>query len=1080
MAARSAVQCLIGGVRRRRKMLSLASGVMSSAALLLVVLLLSGLLHGAVGVRGPMRTFFLAVCAAALTWTFVRGVIRPLLSWDSDDDVALQIEHVKPDLRNRLLNSVQLARERADGLFSTALIQAYLRDTSLRVENLRPQDIVDPRTAEFSGILLGAVCLLLMVTMLFKPNVIGASVRAVFFPADRAAADLVNAEDVIETGDITVRYVYPAYSRMADATFENTSGTIRALKGTEVRISARVSRPVTAARMVINETEHIPMAVSDGMRIEGRFSVLEAGNYRFEFTASGRTLKSSKVYGIFVEADEPPAVDLLWPAGDLTAGRKETIPVSYHVRDDFGVSKIELVTGVGGDEVRRVIGSYSEPTEQIRSWFDWNLSSLDLRGKKAITYCIEAWDNDAVSGPKSSRSAVRTIRIYDARKHHEALMAAQEVLLKRLLHLLATDLTHPLDPKRPLSRGEALLAGEEFLARGDAAAGIYDQILAGMKEDELAGYGVYSAIEDMRDSLNRILARRRASLMEHVRRQPEGVLAPAAVAALAQLQEEQVELVEGQILTLNSLLTKQKLDMLKEDSKAPAELAASLKEMLGRLRDKGDLDELAAIADKIEDAFAKVAEKLASLMKEIPPNEFLNPDAADSLGDILDKLREAVRKGDREEALRLAEELLKSLAKFNTALDSAAHSYASAAFGAALQKLDELGEKLEKVRTSQQAALDRTKVLKQAARRRCGDAVRKRFDDFFKRQEERLKKIEDNLRSAGGTLNEDSLLRKYGETKRKMAELEGRREELLRRMFPLDGRPQYSMRAEVEKLEREMDKLRDRLARSSTLADLEDIRRKIPSRVSEVGQIRDMLKVHDVQEALDVARRLAPRLQYWEKLIGSPDETGDSLCRRVSEPISVAAAESARLLKDLLDLRDWAEDCQRGGFTAEERKAMRDLAEMQRRLGEEAGAISQEMEKVAQKCPFLGPDAGQSVRQASGEMRNAESRLDRESPASAVPHQRESVRHIAEAQDALKKAREKITKGMTGKGMPMPFRFGYRPGYLGAASRIVPLPQRESQAVPGTYRKEILDAMRGPTPKRYEKLNKDYYKRLLD
>jgi hypothetical protein len=85
----------------------------------------------------PVRLILLVGGGAALAWILVRRLIRPLGVGITDDDLALFIERRYPQLNDRLISAIQLARagddsgqDRVAGFNSPELVHELVRDAA--------------------------------------------------------------------------------------------------------------------------------------------------------------------------------------------------------------------------------------------------------------------------------------------------------------------------------------------------------------------------------------------------------------------------------------------------------------------------------------------------------------------------------------------------------------------------------------------------------------------------------------------------------------------------------------------------------------------------------------------------------------------------------------------------------------------------------------------------------------------------------------------------------------------------------------------------------------------------------------
>ncbi|MDQ7780436.1 MAG: hypothetical protein RDV41_12135 [Planctomycetota bacterium] len=74
----------------------------------------------------PVRLVILLLCASAVGYTAMRYLVYPLRRRISDDDIAVCIERAYPDLRDRLISSVQLSREAENAMVNSPVLVRML------------------------------------------------------------------------------------------------------------------------------------------------------------------------------------------------------------------------------------------------------------------------------------------------------------------------------------------------------------------------------------------------------------------------------------------------------------------------------------------------------------------------------------------------------------------------------------------------------------------------------------------------------------------------------------------------------------------------------------------------------------------------------------------------------------------------------------------------------------------------------------------------------------------------------------------------------------------------------------------
>lgn len=264
-------------------------------------------------------------------------------------------------------------------------------------------------------------------------------------------------------GDITVCYRYPLYSGLETKTIYNTSGNIKALKGSEAQISAVSGRPVTSAKIIYNESAIIPLAVENNKAMSGVLQVLENGSYCFEIKdLNGRITRDPALYTVEVIPDLPPETSVIAPAKDLVVNEKDVVNLQYNAKDDYGLAEISLAYEVGNEKNTRHLSRFDKRQLFYNGTYKWSLSELRLQPDDKVAYYIEAKDNDTISGPKTGKSKTYYLEIYSSRKKHQELIKLQELLVKEALWLLSDDLVNRIDDEKCASK-EYLLMRQDII-----------------------------------------------------------------------------------------------------------------------------------------------------------------------------------------------------------------------------------------------------------------------------------------------------------------------------------------------------------------------------------------------------------------------------------------------------------------------------------------------------------------------------------------------------------------------------------------------------------------------------------------
>lgn len=165
-------------VRRQWRQQKLLEGILLTAALTLavVVALVAADNLLALGTVGRLLTaacLWTAVAVGVLTW-----VVRRVLEQQRDDFFAILVEQRHPELRNRLINGLQLGRGNDFG--SPRLIDAIVQDAASATADLDMADCVDARPMKQAGMFLAAACVIIAGYALLTPRFFNGLARVLF------------------------------------------------------------------------------------------------------------------------------------------------------------------------------------------------------------------------------------------------------------------------------------------------------------------------------------------------------------------------------------------------------------------------------------------------------------------------------------------------------------------------------------------------------------------------------------------------------------------------------------------------------------------------------------------------------------------------------------------------------------------------------------------------------------------------------------------------------------------------------------------------------------------------------------
>ena len=346
---------------------------------------------------------------------------------------------------------------------------------------------------------------------------------------------------VIDPPEVTrmrLRYDYPEYSRLPPRV-EEPGGDVRALAGTVVEWGIHASKALSAAALVVDDTLRRPARVVDDRAVVS-WTLPAPGDsaggrreYRVALTdRDGVGNRAPIRYTVQVLRDGPPEVAIAEPGPEADLPESQQVRLQIDAADDFGVSRVDLVFRVGrGPEKRLSLPVEGDVRETVSHL--WDLSPLELLPEDRVRYRAEAFDNDAVGGPKRAVSPEHVLRfpslweLFDeaSRQQQERLgsleeLAAEEAGAREYVERLRREVlrTEELtwDQKQELERA---LAAEEERAR--AVEEVARKMAGSLEKLEQGG-------ADSRDLLGKL---------DEIRELMAAVASPELLEALRALQE---------------------------------------------------------------------------------------------------------------------------------------------------------------------------------------------------------------------------------------------------------------------------------------------------------------------------------------------------------------------------------------------------------------------------------------------------------------------------------------------------------------------------------------------------------------
>ena len=237
--------------------------------------------------------------------------------------------------------------------------------------------------------------------------------------------------------DFQVRVSYPAYTGRANEIIKN-GGNLTVPEGSTVRWEFATAATDALALEFQNPVETLPATEQDGQFVAER-RVLRSQPYQLRLRNANSLNKDPIAYQLTAVPDRAPSLTLEAFA-DTTSLRY--LGLGGTVRDDYGLTRLELHYSLRRDGPGRASKAGLQrqggralalPRESAGTYaYTWDLKPLNLQPGDRLEYYVEAWDNDGVHGPKSTRTRPAEFRLPSSRELTQQLKSEASSVASQL------------------------------------------------------------------------------------------------------------------------------------------------------------------------------------------------------------------------------------------------------------------------------------------------------------------------------------------------------------------------------------------------------------------------------------------------------------------------------------------------------------------------------------------------------------------------------------------------------------------------------------------------------------------------
>jgi len=234
----------------------------------------------------------------------------------------------------------------------------------------------------------------------------------------------------------------PSYTRLPELT-QKDNGNVTALIGSKIKLETTSSRELSNATLMFSDSTSKKMNIVSSKASVDFIVAKETGYYIFIEDAQGYSNINPITYSIKTLVDENPSIEMISPNENIKLGNQSKVSLVSKISDDYGFSKMNLNFRLSASKYRSTTEDFTKVPVTISSqqkeeevYFVWDLVPLVLAEGEVISYYFEVFDNDNITGPKSTKTKLFTITVPSLDELYAEAENKQKESAKDLEHTL--------------------------------------------------------------------------------------------------------------------------------------------------------------------------------------------------------------------------------------------------------------------------------------------------------------------------------------------------------------------------------------------------------------------------------------------------------------------------------------------------------------------------------------------------------------------------------------------------------------------------------------------------------------------
>jgi len=481
---------------------------------------------------------------------------------------------------------------------------------------------------------------------------------------------------IIESLELTIKP--PRYSQIPE-TVQKDNGNVNSLIGTKIEFKISSNKNLKQAYLEFSDSSIVELSVEE-INSSGAFKIIGDKDYRIKIRDdNGNDNLAPITYSIRAVYDAYPSIELISPDKNISLANDNRVNLISKVSDDYGFSKLLLHYRLSASKYEPPHAGFSSieiPIDKNFTELDinyiWNLTSLTLGVNDVVTYYLEIFDNDNVSGPKSAKTPAFTVRVpsldeilYEADQIHAQTETELEKTLKEAEQLKKTleqiDKELKVDDQKLTWEEKEKIenALEKFQELQEKVDEINDQLgemKQNLQENNLLSEETlqkYMELQELMDELTSEAMKRAMEQLQNLLRDMNRNMTQDALENFKIDEERFQKSIERTLNLLKRIQIEQKIDELVKRMEEIEKELENLREQTegSDLSDKNSSEKLSERQDKLTDELNRLKQEMEKLREKMS-----------ELDDMpIEDLQEMIEEFNKQQNQKLSQEASKNL-----------------------------------------------------------------------------------------------------------------------------------------------------------------------------------------------------------------------------------------------------------------------------------------------------------------------------------------------------------------------------------------------------------------------------------